>query len=279
LSLDPATPPQPPQPPVQPPTPPVQPPTTTDPAATPGGGATLRKPGTNRPGGDYRDFEMPRADPAACQAACARESQCKSWTYVKPGVQGDKAHCWLKDAVMDPYSDECCVSGAKGTQPAAPAAEAALEVNSRRDGADFRRIEMTTTYPNACKSACEGEAQCKSWTFVKPEAPGGAGVCWLKSAVPPRTADPRAFSGVKAAAAVAAPAWKANTNRFGGDYRSLNLAPADPGACQSACGRDPRCRSWTLVKPLLPGGPGVCWLKSAVPPESPDDCCVSGVKK
>lgn len=182
------------------PPPPSLPPPPTGPTSPPTSTGTPREPGTNRPGGDYRGFEMPRADPAACQAACGGESQCTSWTYVKPGIQGDKAHCWLKDSVMRAYPDECCVSGAKGAAVVAPMAQASLEVNTRRDGGDYRQIQMASTYPNACQSACESEARCKAWTFVKPDAPGSMGTCWLKSSVPPKSADPRGFSGVKGAA-------------------------------------------------------------------------------
>ena len=32
---------------------------------------------TDRPGGDYRDFELPNADPNACAAACARDKDCE----------------------------------------------------------------------------------------------------------------------------------------------------------------------------------------------------------
>ncbi len=68
---------------------------------------------TDRPGGDYRDFELPNADPKACAAACARDADCKAWTYGKPGVAGEKAHCWLKNEVADPVANDDCISGIK----------------------------------------------------------------------------------------------------------------------------------------------------------------------
>ncbi len=68
---------------------------------------------TDRPGGDYRDFELPNADPKACAAACARDKDCKAWTYGKPGAGGEKAHCWLKDQIPEPSEDENCISGIK----------------------------------------------------------------------------------------------------------------------------------------------------------------------
>jgi hypothetical protein len=68
---------------------------------------------TDRPGGDYRDFELPNADPKACAAACAREADCKAWTYGKPGFAGEKAHCWLKNEVPEPAANDECISGIK----------------------------------------------------------------------------------------------------------------------------------------------------------------------
>lgn len=66
---------------------------------------------TNRYGEDYKDLRLNSANPALCAQACAKESKCKAWTYVKPGVQADSAWCWLKDKVPPPTPDENCVSG------------------------------------------------------------------------------------------------------------------------------------------------------------------------
>ncbi len=62
----------------------------------------------DRPGSDIRNFEFEDADvdveqnAAACAAACQNDQQCRAWTYVRPGVQGPKSRCWLKDAVPAP---------------------------------------------------------------------------------------------------------------------------------------------------------------------------------
>ena len=60
--------------------------------------------GVNRPGRDYKDFEMEPsiAGFAPCQSACRSDSACRAWTYVQPAVQGPKAHCWLKKSVPEP---------------------------------------------------------------------------------------------------------------------------------------------------------------------------------
>ncbi|XQQ07526.1 MAG: PAN domain-containing protein [Leptolyngbya sp. IPPAS B-1204] len=68
---------------------------------------------TDRPGRDYRDFDLSQPCATRCQAACADDSDCVAYTYVKPGVQGSKARCWLKDRVASPTRNSCCISGVK----------------------------------------------------------------------------------------------------------------------------------------------------------------------
>jgi uncharacterized membrane protein len=65
----------------------------------------------DRPGRDYKDFDLAAADPNACQAECQKDGQCQAWTYVKPGVQGASARCWLKSGVADAQTSNCCTSG------------------------------------------------------------------------------------------------------------------------------------------------------------------------
>lgn len=66
---------------------------------------------TNRNGQDYHGFFLPNPDPSQCQAACAMDHRCRAWTYVKPGVQGAQARCWLKNGVPAPIRDTNCISG------------------------------------------------------------------------------------------------------------------------------------------------------------------------
>jgi PAN domain-containing protein/trypsin len=84
------------------------------PAPRPAGASV--EPGMDRGGSDYRNFEVGNADlrdqpELNCQAACQKEGQCKAWTYVKPGLQGANARCWLKTAVPPARANNCCVSG------------------------------------------------------------------------------------------------------------------------------------------------------------------------
>jgi len=67
----------------------------------------------DRPGNNYRNFDLPHPNPDLCLEACQKESRCKAFTYVKPGVQGRSARCWLKDAVPPGKPSDCCISGVK----------------------------------------------------------------------------------------------------------------------------------------------------------------------
>ena len=73
--------------------------------------------GVDMPGADYRNFDLPKADPALCMNACMSDPACKAWTYVKPGFQGPNPRCWLKNAIPNRVQNTCCVSGVKGGGP------------------------------------------------------------------------------------------------------------------------------------------------------------------
>lgn len=67
---------------------------------------------TDRMGADIRGFDLPTADPAACQAECVRTRECTAWTYVKPDTkQGPRPRCWLKHSSPGKNPDPSCISG------------------------------------------------------------------------------------------------------------------------------------------------------------------------
>lgn len=76
--------------------------------------------GIDRRGGDYRSFDLAFDAPALCAGQCAREGQCRAWTYVRPGVQGPTARCWLKNVVPGPSRDGNTISGLRIALPPAP---------------------------------------------------------------------------------------------------------------------------------------------------------------
>jgi hypothetical protein len=70
----------------------------------------------DRPGMDYKNFNLPSPDPKLCQNSCQQDTACKAWTYVKPGVQGQYARCWLKSGVPSIVKNSSCISGVIGGQ-------------------------------------------------------------------------------------------------------------------------------------------------------------------
>ena len=56
-------------------------------------------------------MESPK--PNECRKACLADLRCKAYTYVKPGIQGPQARCWLKNAVPQESASACCESGVK----------------------------------------------------------------------------------------------------------------------------------------------------------------------
>ena len=67
----------------------------------------------DRPGGDYKNFDT-KGRAASCKDLCENEgAACKAWTWVRPGVQGASARCWLKNTVPLPQRNDCCVSGVR----------------------------------------------------------------------------------------------------------------------------------------------------------------------
>lgn len=77
--------------------------------------------GVDRRGGDYRSFDLTFDAPGLCAGQCAQEGQCRAWTYVKPGVQGPRARCWLKNVVPAQSRDANTISGLRTASAPQPA--------------------------------------------------------------------------------------------------------------------------------------------------------------
>jgi hypothetical protein len=75
-----------------------------------------------------------------------------------------------------------------------------------------------------------------------------------------------------------APLWEPNTDRPGSDYRRFELGAPRPEVCRDACWGEPQCRAFTYARPGALAPRALCYLKNAVPPARPADCCLSGVK-
>ncbi len=73
-----------------------------------------------------------------------------------------------------------------------------IEWNTDRPGADYRKIDLPKADAELCRSACQQDAQCRAWTYVKPNTiRGPKPVCYLKNPVPQPIPHPHCVSGVK----------------------------------------------------------------------------------
>ncbi|MEH2326614.1 MAG: PAN domain-containing protein [Nostoc sp.] len=68
--------------------------------------------GRNRGGSDYTSFPT-SAFASICQQSCINDNNCSAYTYVRPGVQGASAVCYLKSVAPASTPDSGCVSGVK----------------------------------------------------------------------------------------------------------------------------------------------------------------------
>jgi PAN domain len=143
----------------------------------------------NRPGSDYANFDASSA--FVCSNTCAGESQCKSYTFVRPGIQGPNGHCWLKNAVPQAVSDGCCFSGLHPNGVGMMRAEDKTD----RPGSDINSFGIADW--RNCQTACQNEDSCSSWTYVRPGIQGPGGRCWLKNAVARPFSNSGTVSGVK----------------------------------------------------------------------------------
>lgn len=162
-----------------------------------GSGAVTRaqemEAGFDRPGGDYSDIDLPKADPALCRAACEKDGRCLAWTYVAP-APGEAPHCYLKNETPDPVEHERCTSGLRR---AGIADGAGQEPVTNRPGGDFRDLALDSPDPELCQRACNRDLRCQAWTYVRPAGEGDAPHCWLKSERPAPVLDVACVSGVK----------------------------------------------------------------------------------
>jgi hypothetical protein len=154
------------------------------------------------------------------------------------------------------------------------------QVGYDRPGGDYRTFAVRNGDPAACAASCEREGRCLAWTFSYPRTERTAATCWLKSRVTPLVDNDCCVSGVRGAS-LAMPrvdGIEFSIDRFGGDYRNLEVAPDPKGAaCEQACKGDRRCRAWTYARPGYIGPKARCFLKNRVTRPRRAPCCISGV--
>jgi 1-phosphatidylinositol phosphodiesterase len=217
----------------------------------------------DRPGSDYRSFDLVQPSPDICQSTCMNEPQCVAFTYVNPGVQGPNARCWLKNNVPQPVQQTCCVSGVKYGGAPPPQPEAAPQPEPAPPPSAWQGQPPTPPPPPTPAAPPPSAWQGQPPTPPQPPAPPPSAWQGQPAAPPP---PPRAAQ------------WEPRTDRPGMDYRSFDLPAPRPELCRDACWREPQCRAFTYVRPGVQGPNARCWLKNPVPPARLNDCCLSGVK-
>ncbi len=63
------------------------------------------------PGNDYKSVALDAPNVRGCKELCGADTKCRSYTYVKPGVQSPVSICYLKDTVPAAKISGCCTSG------------------------------------------------------------------------------------------------------------------------------------------------------------------------
>jgi hypothetical protein len=235
----------------------------------------ILEPQIDRPGSDYKNIAMDQAAPAACAKLCGDDPNCHAYSYVNPDVQGPKARCFLKSAVPDAIARDCCTSGVKKEAFVILTDE---ETGSDRPGGNYRNFALSAAQPALCRKQCAIEAQCKAYTYVKPNVQGAAAKCYLKDKRPSRVANSCCTSAQKVSASILLTK-EAGKDRLGSDLRDFRLTQADPEICRAACGADSKCAAYTYVKPGIQGAQARCWLKTAAPAAVASECCVSGTRE
>jgi hypothetical protein len=198
--------------------------------------------GIDRPGSDYDRIAV-AGGPEACESACDRDARCRAFAWVKAGVQGSSALCWLKSEAPAAKPGANTASGVKpGAAPlikggrataqgptvsglklpgppaaqgatasvvkgGVPAGKGTYEYGVNLPGGDLRGL-FVDGGPEACEQACSAEPQCQAFTWVKPGVQGPKAACWLKkSPVPAPQKNPDAVSGYKKTVPQEPPAW------------------------------------------------------------------------
>ena len=162
----------------------------------------------------------------------------------------------------------------------ATAGVAQAQTGFDRRGSDYLKFEVRSGDPADCATRCERDGRCHAWSFSFPRPDNAIAVCWLKNRVPPPVEDSCCVSGVRGAGVIEPRKGPIEfaIDRFGGDYRNLEVAPDPAGApCKAACEAENKCRAWTYVRPGYIGAAARCYLKDTLTRPRRKPCCISGV--
>lgn len=157
----------------------------------------------NIPGGDYKNIELKPGEPCEkCMEECLKDPNCKAYTYVKPGVQGPNAMCWLKSSVSNIVNDTNCISGVKEIKvelvKIADEPDISYHENIDIPGNNLRYFDLGKG--ETCQKCIEEsmkEKKCVAYTFTKPGFQSPFGRCYLKTAANHLVENKNCISGIK----------------------------------------------------------------------------------
>ena len=197
-----------------------------------------------RPGAEYRSFDLRDAQPRDCQSTCMNEPQCMAFTYVNPGVQGPNARCWLQERRAAAVPQACCVSGVKYGRAAASG-----RASSRRRPRPRRRRPRGRATPTTPPPPPPAPPPPSAWqgTPTTPPPPPP----------PPPPGRPLARNADHAARAGAGSGSRRPIARAW-TTESFDLPAPRPELCRDACWRDAQCRAFTYVRPGVQGPNARC---------------------
>jgi hypothetical protein len=138
-------------------------------------------------GGDFQ--RLLNVDQKACVSACTKDSKCEAYSYDKW-----EKRCYLKNELSSLVLSPDSIAGVRVNlnQPAASEAKLRLDPRSaKRFSGQQNRVIANSSAPS-CATACEQEAQCLGYTFLKRETN-----CQLFESITSFVADQNASSGLK----------------------------------------------------------------------------------
>jgi hypothetical protein len=151
--------------------------------------------GFDRPGGDYNSALVRSGDPAACAARCDRDNRCRAWSFSYPRTVARDAMCRLKYRVTPVKEDSCCVSGVRGAGLLLPKGPQEFAID--RTGGDYRSFDIVPDATGAsCAKACQADAKCRAFTYVRQGYGGASARCYLKDRITRPRRKPCCISGV-----------------------------------------------------------------------------------
>ncbi len=160
------------------------------------GSAVHAQVGFDRPGAAYSSAPLRSGDPAACAARCDRDSRCRAWSFSYPGTVAREAMCRLMNRVTPAKEDSCCVAGVRGAGLVVPKV-GPREYSIERPGGDYRSFDIAPDATGAsCAKACQADARCRAFTYVRPGYSGASARCYLKDRITRPRRKPCCISGV-----------------------------------------------------------------------------------